>query len=135
MEKKPIIIHIKQKNRNRTSRTMEEDRRCNERIKKNVDLFYVVKKFLLAYYKGKLLSKDMLSLASEIAKSCKVTTIDRDAKRKKDALICWFAENWNTIVSFIVEHKKDDKPESQSIKDYSDITLSYDFDVFNEPDI
>ena len=135
MEKKPIIIHIKHKKTNKTSRSMEEDRRCNERIKKNVDLFYTVKKFLFAYYKGKLLIRDMLSLANEISKSYKVTTIDRDAKRRKDALICWFAENWDAIVAFIVKNKKASKVESEIPTNYDDIAFSYDFDVFNEPNI
>lgn len=135
MEKRAIIVRVPAKKRNKTERCMMQDMRCNERMKRNSDLFNTVKKILNAYFKGKLLIKDMLSLANEISQCSDVTPIDRDAKRRKDALICWFAENWGKTVDFLVKQKKCIKRNSETSNDIDDIAFSYDFDVFNEPNI
>ena len=75
-----------------------QDRQIKRR-QKNADLFDNVRKTLDSYYNQPFKFKDAILLADSIAAKIGVK-IDRDARRSKDTLICWFCENWSSAQHF-----------------------------------
>jgi hypothetical protein len=51
----------------------------------------------LEYYCGRCpLKKDLMSLADDVCARTGLR-VDREAKRNREYLLCWFCENWRTI--------------------------------------
>ena len=66
-----------------------------ERMQKCKDKFFSIKHIInILPSKGKMV--DTLRFAQVLAKDIDVP-VDREARRSKDCLICWFCENWSSI--------------------------------------
>jgi hypothetical protein len=65
---------------------------CIERRRNNAAMFDKMTQILSIVTGGKLTKAALMTLAEKVAAQ-KQVKIDREAKRMKDCLICWFCEN------------------------------------------
>ena len=126
MEKIYIIVKRGSGSRNPCKQTLIEQENLNKRIKRNQPLYSEVQRFLDRFFGGNFHLKEAVALASNIC-TYSSAKLDRIAKRHKPAIICWFCENWQSIVPYLLKMKgiklPDEEnstavsPEPQSIED------------------
>lgn len=95
-QQQPIVIKIKAKSKKQTVQGQRDSVHLTERIHKSGQYFYFFKDFLSKALGGDMRRVRLVRLAMECSYKNNIT-LDRLAKRIKDATICWFCENWNII--------------------------------------
>jgi hypothetical protein len=82
------------RNDKKTKEQEDEIRRANERVKRLGGRFWEMAGWLEDFLKPQSATKpNLMELAKKISnEDCK--PIDRDARRRKECLICWFDENF-----------------------------------------
>lgn len=68
-----------------------------ERVRKNEGYFEMVKYFINDYLGNGYTNAQLVSLARYFSNECSIY-LDRMAKRNRNALLCWFSENWLSIL-------------------------------------
>jgi hypothetical protein len=68
------------------------------RVKRNWAMIPTVRRWLRAQSDRRPRMPDMIATATHFAETLKIR-IDRQARRNRDALECWFAENWSAVSS------------------------------------
>ena len=111
-------------------RYKKEHDRQNKRRQKNAELFDKVKNTLDSYYNQPFKFKDAIKLANSIAEKIDVK-IDRDARRSKDTLICWFCENW-TLIQQIFNQTQNTTPQVNTYNNTNDDNTFCSFDENDE---
>lgn len=89
---------------NKHKRKTAQSVRDHEKIKKRLEYNGIMPDYISAYLEKSIgrhiSSTSLLSLASDIEYEFNLK-IDRLARRNRQALLCWFAENWNIILPAI----------------------------------
>lgn len=97
--------------RTKTKRGIEEEERCAKRVKECGENFNNVQNVLKELFDDHITIKKLIDKAEELMKYKGVTPVDRDAKRKKKSLICWFVENWKIIEPYCRPNKTKSPPQ------------------------
>jgi hypothetical protein len=87
-----LVITREKPARQRRLQTERDWERCIERRRGVEPLFIPMSKLLTRLGGGRLTRSVLSHVAEEISKQ-KTITIDRNARRIKDAMICWICEN------------------------------------------
>lgn len=83
--------------RTASKRGIEEKRRCEIRVRECGDKFFSVQNKLKETFAEGMTIRNLLAKAKELTKYNEVNPVDRDARRSKKSLICWYVENWKII--------------------------------------
>lgn len=93
---------------NKHFRTTSKSIRDNERLKKRIKKIGIKMDLVSAYFEnifgGHVTTLFLLNLAADLEKKIHVE-VDRLARRNRQALLCWFAENWDKVKPIILEEK------------------------------
>ena len=102
----PIVVIKRVGKRTELSdRAIHEQEQVNNRIKNAGSLFEIVTKELKNIFHKNLNFPELRNIADMAIKGTDLK-VDRLSKRNKNAMICWFCENWETIRGTI--HKMGD---------------------------
>lgn len=93
-----IIVSTRPPNNHKrnTAQSMRDHEKIQKRLKSNGILPDFISVYLEKHFCNHFTSAELLSLANSFVYRCNLK-IDRLAKRNRQALLCWFAENWNVI--------------------------------------
>lgn len=93
---------------NKHFRTTSKSIRDYERLKKRIKKIGIKMDLVSAYFEnifgGHVTTLFLLNLAADLEKKIHVE-VDRLARRNRQALLCWFAENWDKVKPIILEEK------------------------------
>ena len=118
-----------------THRGGQEVRALNDRKRKCMDKYAIVNAELINIMpKGKLTLNRLIKLA----KNCQTVVcknLDRGSIRRKEGMICWFAECWDQIKDYIYTSKISndlcDSSEAKADFDVFETDELDNFDIFN----
>ena len=98
IQPKPLFIikRISTKKMELSKRTVIEQKIINERMKKCQDKFSQIIKILEKTFEKEMTLFTMKSIAICICHNYGIK-LDRLSQRNKNAMKCWFVENWNNI--------------------------------------
>lgn len=93
-----IIVSTRTQNKRKrnTAQSMRDHEKIQKRIQTNGVLPDYISVYLERYFQQRFTASTFLSIANNLISNLNLR-IDRLAKRNRQALLCWFAENWNTI--------------------------------------
>jgi len=94
------VIQRTSKRSNYTDRTNRDQCSLRSRMMANSEKIPYILSYLAHFTDHKLSHKRLLYLAEKITQISSLT-IDRLAKRYRDALLCWFSQHWRKICLFL----------------------------------
>lgn len=74
------------------------------RVKMNEGNLEIVKYTLINFFGGGFTNAELINIAVYISNGIGIK-VDRMAKRNRDALLCWFSENWGLIYPILTKSK------------------------------
>lgn len=124
----PIVV-IKRvgKRQMLSDRAIQEQEQVNSRIKKAGSLFDFVAKELKNVFHKDLNFTELRNIASTAVKGTNIK-IDRLSKRNKNAMLCWYCENWDAIRGTI-EKMGDNKSDPDNSSNQEDFVIDESFVV------
>ena len=112
-----IIIPIKRSTKQERSKVFfKEQSQLLQRVRKTMDNLEDIRKTLNIIYNNSYKHKNGIKLAIYLSQKFGIR-IDRQAKRYKEALLCWFSENWDKfgpiLSELITKNRKSDDIKKQ----------------------
>lgn len=80
----------------KSSQSIRDYERIRHRVNSNLTQIEFISNFLDRYFHTHVTAEILLNLANIFIKKLDLK-IDRLAKRNRSALLCWYAENWDSI--------------------------------------
>ena len=104
MSRAVVVIKTDSPMKAPSKQTIREQQDLNRRIKLNQAKYGIVSEFMERFFDGKLQLKGATALAENLSAHFGLK-LDRKAKRHKPAIICWFCENWETVLPLLLKIK------------------------------
>ncbi|EAX99405.1 hypothetical protein TVAG_043130 [Trichomonas vaginalis G3] len=95
-----------------TMNNLKDHNDIRSRIRTNGIKFDLVNEIIKSKLGGHATTTILMKLADKFSHELKIR-VDRLAKRNKNALICWYAENWHLIAPFFTKLELDYDEEKQ----------------------
>lgn len=114
----PVNPYIPKQKRN-TTQSIRDNERTLARLKKNGFKIEYVTAYIDRQFGTHVSSANLLTFAHELCEKLSLK-LDRIAKRNKNALICWYAENWHIVqphlkdLTLPLKHESDNQDEKNT---------------------